>query len=151
MLKNIISYIFIYIFLVGCENNIFGYDEPECSNCVLELYTELEVDVNGYHHLPYIQGSVQTYTQVNAYVGHDYEYVGWSSDTEYCLEWNGTTQCWNLINGSSYSDMDGVATTILGVHEQHVGDTIKVYCGYYWDYGPQYLDSLKIIVEELNE
>ena len=48
-------------------------------------------------------------------------------------------------------DDDGIAYTVLGVWKNFVGDTIKVYCGYYWDYGPQYLDSLKIIVEELNE
>jgi len=151
MLKNIINYIFIYILsfiFIGCENNIFGHSEPECTYCELELSTELEVDKNGYHHLFYVQGSVQTYTQIEAYVGHGDEYVGWITDTQYCYEWNGTNQCWNLINGSSYSGSDHIAKTILGVHEQNIGDTIKVYCGYYWDYGSQYLDSLEIIVNE---
>ena len=85
-----------------------------------------------------------------AFIGYQDEYIGWTSDTyfegctwDYCEDVP-------IVNGSSYSGMDGVATTILGIHEQHIGDTIKVYCGYYWDYGSQYLDSLGIIVEELN-
>ena len=48
MLKNIISFIFIYIFMVGCEN---VFQSEECLNCTLELSTELMVDKNGYYHL----------------------------------------------------------------------------------------------------
>ena len=145
MLKNIISYIFIYIILVGCENVI---QTEECSNCTLELSTELMVDKNGYHHLQWVNGYNQTFTRIDAFVGSDYEYISWIADTEYCIEWMGTEQCNNLVNGSSYSGEDGIASTILGVHYEHIGDTIIVQCGYYDDYGVQYLNTLEIIVDE---
>jgi|TARA_R100000084_G_C4626723_1_gene136162 hypothetical protein len=145
MLKNIISYIFIYILLVGCEN---VFQPEECSNCFLELSSELYVDENDYSHLYFNHDYIQTFTRIDAYVGYDYEYVGWTSNTQYCFEWNGTLQCNSVVNGSSYSGSDGIASTMLGVHQEHIGDTIKVYCGYYDDYGKQWLDSLEVIVNE---
>ena len=147
MLKNIISYIFIYIILVGCENSIFG-TQSQCSNCILELTTELEMDSNGNYHLDFNQDYVQTFTRIDADVGHDYEYVGWTSNTQFCFEWNGTQQCNNVINGSSYSGSDGIASTILGVHEEHIGNIVTVYCGYYDNYGEQWLDSIKVVIDE---
>jgi hypothetical protein len=148
MLRNIVSFIFIYIFIISCDDNVVGiYSQSECSNCILELTTELEVDENDYYHLNFINGSNQTFKRIDAQVGHDYEYVGWTSDTQYCFEWNGTEQCNNVVNGSSYSGMDGIASTILGVHDVHIGDTIKVYCGYYY-METQYLDSLEVIINE---
>ena len=145
MLKNIVSFIFIYIFIIGCNDSITG--TQECSDCVLELTTELEIDENGYYHLNFNNSYVQTFTRIDAQVGHDYEYVGWTSNTQYCFEWNGTIQCNNVVNGSSYSGTDGMASTILGVHDVHIGDTIKVYCGYYY-MGTQYLDSIKVVINE---
>ena len=37
---------------------------------------------------------------------------------------------------------------IMGVHQEHIGDTITVYCGYYDDYGKQYLNSIRVIIDE---
>ena len=67
---------------------------------------------------------------------------------QYCFDWNGTEQCYNVVNSSSYSGSDGIASTIIGVHEEHIGNIVKVYCGYYTDYGTQYLDSLEVIIDE---
>ena len=53
-----------------------------------------------------------------------------------------------MINGSSYSGDDGIASNILGVHQEHIGDTITVNCGYYDDYGVQYLNTIKVIIDE---
>ena len=145
MLKNMISYIFIYIILVGCENS---FQSEECLSCTLELSTELFVDNNGYHHLEWLENSNQTFTKIDAYVGNDYEYVNWTSDTEFCIEWMGTQQCNNIVNGSSYSGEDGIASTIIGVHQEHIGDTITVHCGYYDNYGVQYLNTIRIIIYE---
>ena len=147
MLKNIISYIFIYIILVGCENQYY-YNETECLDCLLELSTDLGVDDNDYYHLNFNHNYSQTFATIYAQVGYGYEWVGWTSDTQYCFEWNGTTQCSNVVNGSSYSGSDGIATTLLGVHVEHVGDTVTVYCGYYDGYGQQHLDSLEVIIDE---
>ena len=147
MLKNIISYIFIYILLVGCEN-INGPTE-NCSDCILEMsIPELEIDENAYYHLPFNNEYIQTFTTIQVDVGHEYEYVGWTSDTQHCVDMWNYTDCNNVVNGSSYSDWDGLAYTIMGVHSEHIGDTVKVYCGYYDWYGTQYLDSLEVIIDE---
>jgi hypothetical protein len=114
---------------------------------MLELSSDLMVDKNGYHHLEWIEGYQQTFTRINAYVGHTWQYVGWLSDTQFCFEWNGTVQCDDVINGSSYSGDDGIAESVLGIHQEHIGDTITVYCGYY-EMGIQYLDSIGVIIDE---
>tara|TARA_Y100000310_G_C20626086_1_gene785976 strand:+ start:386 stop:835 length:450 start_codon:yes stop_codon:yes gene_type:complete len=149
MVRNIISYIFIYILLIlsiGCNNNVIG--PQECSDCVLELSAELDMDSDGYYNLDFVDGYVQTFARINAYVGHDYENVGWTSNSNFCIEFMGSTECSDVVNNSSYSGMDGIATTILGVHEEHIGETIVIYCGYYDDYGIQHLDSLEVIINE---
>ena len=146
MLRNILSFIFIYIFITSCDNNVVG--SSSCHNCMLELsIRNMEVQQDGYYHIDFNEEYIQTFVRVDAQVGHDYEFVGWTSDTQFCIEWNGTQQCNNVVNGSSYSGTDGVASTILGVHDVHIGDTIKVHCGYY-NSGTQYLDSLEVIVDE---
>ena len=53
----------------------------------------------------------------------------------------------NLVNGSSYTDEDGVAHTVLGVWEVFIGDTIKVWTGYTTDCGTHRLDSLEVIID----
>jgi hypothetical protein len=146
MLRNIVSFIFIYIFIISCDNNVVG--SSPCHNCVLELsLRNMEIQSDGYYHINFNEEYIQTFARVDAQVGHDYEFVEWISDTQFCFEWNGTQQCNNVVNGSSYSGMDGIASTILGVHDVHIGDTIKVYCGYY-NSGEQYLDSLEVIINE---
>ena len=145
MLRNIVSFIFIYIFIISCDNNVLG--TQECSNCTLELITELEIDESGYYHLDFNGNDIQTFTRIDAQVGHDYEYVGWTSNTYYCLGWNGFEQCNDVVNNVSYSGSDGIASTILGVHDVHIGMTVTVYCGYYDNYGTQHLDSIKVVVD----
>ena len=150
MLRNIVSFIFIYIFIISCDISPIAYEQSvPCTDCILELsFPDLQMESDGYYHLDFIDGSNQTFTRIDAQVGHDYEYVGWTSDTEYCFDWNGTEQCYNVVNSSSYSGSDGIASTIIGVHEEHIGNIVKVYCGYYTDYGTQYLDSLEVIIDE---
>ena len=145
MLRNILSFIFIYIFIVSCDNVLVN--DIFC-DCILEMSTELEMDDNGYYQLYFNEEYIQTFARIDAQVGHDYEHVGWTSDTQYCFEWNGIEQCDNVVNGSSYSGSDGIASTIMGVHEVHIGDTIKVYCGYIDEYGTQYSSSLEVIIDE---
>tara|TARA_R100001443_G_scaffold7086_1_gene16264 strand:+ start:151 stop:615 length:465 start_codon:yes stop_codon:yes gene_type:complete len=148
-MKNMQKYILIYtlLFLTGCGDSFLG-PQHECDDCHLDLSSEMYVDNNNYHHLYFDENYIQTFSRIDAYVGYDYELVGWTSNTQYCFEWNGTQQCNNVVNGSSYSGSDGIASTILGVHQEHIGDTIKVHCGYYDNYGNQWLDSLEVIVNE---
>tara|TARA_B100000131_G_scaffold74447_1_gene70811 strand:- start:802 stop:1248 length:447 start_codon:yes stop_codon:yes gene_type:complete len=148
MLRNIVSFIFIYIFIVSCDDNIVGV-ETECSDCILELtFPDLEIESDGYYHLDYNDNYIQTFTRVDAQVGHDYEYVGWTSNGYYCFEWMNAQQCTELVNTSSYSGSDGIASTILAVRDIHIGYTLTVYAGYYDDYGIQHLDSIKVVIDE---
>ena len=54
----------------------------------------------------------------------------------------------NLVNFSSYTD-NGAAHTVLGVWEQFIGDTIKVYSGYVDECNNQYIDSIEVIIDEI--
>ena len=54
----------------------------------------------------------------------------------------------DVVNPASYSGSDGYATQIMGVHQEHIGDTITVHCGYYDSYNEQYLNSIRIIIDE---
>ena len=151
MLKNLISYIFIYIFLMGCDDGIGPLQSEEgCYDCVLELsILGLETDISdGYYHIDYNDGALQTFVHINAFVGQGDRYVGWSSDTHYCTEFMGQEECSNVVNSSSYSDLTTkISTTVMGVHEIHIGKIITIYCGYY-NNGTQYSDSIKVIIDE---
>ena len=154
MLKKIINHIFIYILLIiciGCENSIVGMEIDEsCSNCVLEVsIPELNMDDGGYYHLEFDEDYIQTFAKIEAYVGINYAHLGWESDTEYCIQMSPSIMaCSDVVNPASYSGSDGYAHQMMGVHQEHIGDTITVNCGYYDDYGVQYLNELRIIVDE---
>jgi hypothetical protein len=148
MVKNIILYIFIYVFCIGClpEDSITNSDS--CSNSKLELsIDELDKDNNGYYHLYFNNDYIQTFTKIKADVGYEYEYVGWTSDTYFVIETNGYQEQVNVVNGSSYTNSEGFAYTMLGVYEQNIGDTIIVYCGYYDNCSTQHLNSLGVIIK----
>jgi len=151
MLEKTIKYIFIYISLlicVGCENSLVGVDET-CSNCVLELdIPELTKDDNGYHHLNYNYDYIQTFAKIEAYVGVGYVHLSWVSDAEHCVQMWNYTDCNDVVNPASYSGNDGFAHQMMGVHQEHIGDTITVYCGYYDEYNNEYLNQLRVIVDE---
>ena len=153
MIKKVINYIFIYILLVlftGCQDNIFATTGGECSNCVLELdIPELQQDDNNYYHLEFDEDYIQTFTKIQAYVGNSYVYVGWESDTEYCVQMAPSIMsCSDVVNPASYSGGDGIANQMMGVYQEHIGDTITVHCGYYDNYNEQYLNSIRIIIDE---
>jgi hypothetical protein len=151
MVKNIINHIFIYTLLmicVSCSDNILG-TENECLDCVLELsIPELNIDSNDYYHLDYNDDYIQTFAKIEAYVGVSYVHLGWQSDTEYCVQMWNHTECNDVVNPASYSGSDGYAHQMIGVHQEHIGDTITVHCGYYDNYNEQYLNSIRIIIDE---
>ena len=151
MVKNIIKYIFIYISLmicISCSDNMLGINES-CSECVLELtIPELSIDNNGFYHLQHSNNHIQTFAKLEAYVGVGYVNLGWYSDTEYCVQMWNHIECNDVVNPASYSGSDGIANQMMGVHQEHIGDTITVHCGYYDDYGEQYLNKVKVIINE---
>ena len=147
-MKNIIRYIFIYtigILFVGCDNPT---SVESCDYCHLDIETNLPIDENGIYHLNFNNDEIQTFTQLRAYVGYEYEYVGWTTNVTF----EGCT--WDycedvpIVNGSSYTLDDGYAYTMLGVYEENIGDVATIWVGYYDEYGNQWLDSIKVKIDE---
>ena len=149
MLKNIIKYIFIYIICIitiSCDNPM---SVTTCDYCYLNLEApDLQIDENDIYHLDYNNGEVQTFTKLRAYVGYEYEYVGWTTNVSF----DGCT--WNycedipVVNGGGYSSADGYSYQMMGVMEENIGDIATIWVGYYDSYGNQWLDSIRIIINE---
>jgi len=140
MVKKIISYIFIYILLVGCESPLV------CEDCYLDINApDLTLDDNGYYHMEFLDSYVQTFSTLEAKTGiTSYnQKVKWISNKEILIAGYWT----DLVNGSSYTDDDGKAYTVLGVWENFTGDTIKVYSGYTDNCNIQHIDSLEVVVD----
>jgi len=146
MVKKVMFYIFIYIFIVGCSNDLI------CDDCYLEIEApSLQIDDNGYYHMIFDGGllSNQTFTTLNGNTGfiNKHKKVAWIANKE--IYTNGS---WiNLVNQNSYTDDNGVVHTVLAVWEQFIGDTIKVYAGYYDNCNIHHLDSLGVIIDEISE
>ena len=146
-----IKYILIYticVITIGCESNVFGPSD-ECTNCHLEIEApNLPMDENGVYHLDYNDGAIQSYTQLKAYVGYEMEYLGWTTNVSF----EGCT--WNycedipVVNGASYSNDEGYASQMMGVYPENIGQTANIWVGYYDGYGNQWLDSIKVKINE---
>ena len=152
MLKKMIKCIFIYttlcILFIGCDNDVVG-PTNECTTCSLELEAPyLTLDENDYYHLDYNDGALQTFTRLDAYVGYELEYLGWTTDITFegCT-WNYCEEI-SVVNGASYTGEDGYGHTMMGVYEGNIGDTATVWVGYYDNYGKQWLDNIKVIIDE---
>tara|TARA_R100000008_G_scaffold82476_1_gene66795 strand:- start:8 stop:430 length:423 start_codon:yes stop_codon:yes gene_type:complete len=139
MVKKVMVYIFIYIFIVGCSNGI------TCDDCYLEVEApSLETDDNGYYHMNYLSQYNQTFTTLDASTGsiNKHQKVVWITNKEIYISGYWT----NLINQNSYTDANGIAHSVLSVWEQFIGDTIKVYAGYYDNCNIHHIDSLGVII-----
>ncbi len=147
MIRNVNKYIFIYIitlFVIGCSNPI-----QTCTDCFLEIdIPELERDSKGFYRLDFDNGSLQTFIQIRANIGKDYEYVGWATDTFFDGCTWGYCEDVPIVNGASYSGVDGYAYTMLGVYEENIGDVATIWAGYNDDYGNQWLDTIRVIIDE---
>jgi len=147
MLKKMINYIFIYILCVvfiGCEN-----PNSVCEYCSLEIEApDLLVDKDGIYHLDYDENQIQTFTQLKAYIGYEMEYVGWTTNVTFegCT-W-GYCEDIPIVNSSGYSSEDGYAYQMMGVMEENIGQTATIWVGYYDNYGTQWLDSIRIKIDE---
>ena len=152
MMKNVIKYIFIYtigILFVGCDTNPITPTQGFCDYCYLEIEApNLPIDDDGVYQLDYDNNSIQTLTQLRAYVGYEYEYVGWTTDVTF----EGCT--WNycedvpIVNSSGYSSEDGYSYQMMGVMEENIGQTATIWVGYVDNYGTQWLDSIKVKINE---
>ena len=151
MVKNIIKYIFIYtmcMITIGCESNPMTSQQESCDYCYLELEAPDLPIVDNVYQLNYNNGALQTFTQLRAYVGYELEYLGWTTNISFegCT-WN---YCENIpvVNGASYSSDDGYAYQMMGVYEGNIGQTATIWVGYYDNYGTQWLDSIKVVIDE---
>ena len=149
MLKNIIKYIFIYticIMSIGCESNPMS--NQTCDYCYLELEAPDLPMIDDVYQLNYNDGALQTFTRLRAYVGYELEYLGWTTNVSFegCT-WN---YCENIpvVNSASYSNDDGYAYQMMGVYEGNVGQIATIWVGYYDNYGTQWLDSIRIKINE---
>ena len=134
-IKNILVYIFIYIFIVGCESNPFS---PEIT--FLDVYLSSETDENGYYHINYIGSlyhSVQYQTTPN-------QRVFWGSPNTFNVDWMGQTFVDPIINYSTYADEWGNGQQMFYLNEEMVGDTLVI-CGYVNEY---VWENIFVIVEE---
>ena len=149
MLEKIIKYIFIYticVITIGCDNPM---SIETCDYCHLELEApDLSMDENGVYQLNYDDDALQTFTRLRAYVGYELEYLGWTTNISFegCT-WN---YCENVpvVNPASYSNDDGYAYQMMGVYEGNVGQIATIWVGYYDNYGTQWLDSIRIKINE---
>ena len=149
MLKKMIKYIFIYIICVitiGCDNPI---SNQTCDYCHLDLEAyQLPMDENGIYHLNFNNGEIQTFTQLRAYVGYEMEYVGWTTDTFFDGCTWGHCEDVPIVNQISYSIDDGYAYQMVGVYESNIGQIATIWVAYYDEYGNQWLDSIRIKIDE---
>ena len=148
-MENIIKYIFIYticIMSIGCESNPMS--NQTCDYCYLELEAPDLPMIDDVYQLNYNDGSLQTHTRLRAYVGYELEYLGWTTNVSFegCT-WN---YCENIpvVNSASYSNDDGYAYQMMGVYEGNVGQIATIWVGYYDNYGTQWLDSIKVKINE---
>ena len=143
MVKNIILYIFIYVFVIGCDDNLLS---NECSsNCYMSIDApDLVMDNNGYYHMVHLSNYTQTFTTLRAMTGYDGVIkIGWHSNTEVLVDgyWTQT------VNEQSYTDENGIGYTILSSWEILVGDTIIVISGFHDDCENHYTDILKVVID----
>ena len=167
MFRNIIMYIFIYTIIIlctGCEvveqmaENVMSStyqdiqnwtdDNEYCWDNNINLYVSLpgyNKDNNGYYHIDFLEGYIQTFVNVQADTGVDdgIIFVEWMSSLLY--NYQGTLL--SPVNTSSYSNDNGIATSVLGVWEAFIGDTLVITAGCVNDCGEQSINSMKIIVE----
>jgi len=148
MVKKTFLYIFIYTLLVGCDTQSILTNETseECvSNCYLKVSApSLQIDENGYYHMEWLEGYNQTFSTLDANTGSDViTKVMWDSDSgiNYSGYWVSS------VNPASYTN-DGVAHTVLSAWEEQIGDTLTIYAGYVDNCYIEYIDSIKVVVDD---
>tara|TARA_B100000073_G_scaffold214893_1_gene178658 strand:- start:2736 stop:3140 length:405 start_codon:yes stop_codon:yes gene_type:complete len=128
MIRNIIVYIFIYIFLTGCDTNIMTPDLT-----FLDIYLDDYQDSNGYYH---VENNEVSYHRVK-YLTTPEQRVSWGSDDTFIVDWMFNTYEEPIINYSTYSNQYGEGQQLFYLNQEAIGDTMVI-VGYInenvWDY-----------------
>ena len=143
MTRNLISYIFIYVLLIGCESNVLAPSECE-SDFEMEMgSSDLVIDENGYYHIEWLNNYTQTFATLEVVTNTEgYNPIYWNCDSG--IEYGG--EFISCVNGVSYTS-DGVAKQTMAVWEEMIGDTLTVYSGFEdWCYDT-HMDFIKIVVD----
>ena len=135
--NNVVYYTSLY------DENYYNDIDTQC-NYYINLSSYLYQDENDYYHMEFLFDYIQTFTTLSAETG-SYQInqkVKFISNKEIYLngEWI------NVINSDSYTDETGYAYGVVGIWEQFIGDTIKIYTGFIDECQIHHIDSLQIIV-----
>lgn len=116
-----------------------------CNNYYININTYLDIDSNNYYYLEFINGHIQTFTTFTVNTGsiNFYQKIRFLSNKEKYA--NGIWT--NVIDSHSYTNENGQAYGVIGVWEDFIGDTIKVYAGYTDECYNNYVDSLDVIIK----
>jgi len=144
-MRNKIFTILTLFLFYGCESNPMG----SCSGGIGVSAPSLNIDENGYYHMDYNGNFSQTLTTLDASVGDEYIKVSWYADSDYdYVDALGNEYQVNIVNSSSYTNNQGIAHTVLGVTQEFIGDTVKVYAGFEDDCQNFHSDNIRIIIDE---
>ena len=151
MNKNIIKYILIYItsiIFIGCEYTL-PLSNESCDYCYLVVEApDLVKDENGIYQLDFNNNELQTFTQLRVYVGYEMEFVEWTTNVTFeSCTW-GHCESVPIVNGTGYSTEDGYAYQMMGVYEENIGDIATIWVGYFDNYENQWVDSIRIKINE---
>ena len=121
--------ILLSVFYIGCESPV--------SNKIVEhefrVFSEtLYKDGNSYYHMTLNPNINQTFSTLTAYTSSEsIQKVGWYTEESWTYtHFNGEDFEVPLVNGASYTDVEGEAHTVFAPIYEMLGDTIKVFAEY---------------------
>ena len=123
------SLMLLWLFYIGCESPV--------SNEIVEhdfrVFSEtLYQDVNLYYHMTLNPNENQTFNTLTAFTSsEDIQKVAWYTDTTWTYtHFNGEDFEVPLVNGASYTDVEGEAHSVFAPIYEMLGDTVKVFAEY---------------------
>ena len=123
-------------FLILLSVFYIGWESP-VSNEIVEhefrVFSEtLYKDGNSYYHMTLNPNINQTFSTLTAYTSSEsIQKVGWYTEESWTYtHFNGEDFEVPLVNGASYTDVEGEAHTVFAPIYEMLGDTIKVFAEY---------------------
>ena len=80
------------------------------------------------------------------------QFVYWDCDTQWMYDYMNNDIPVDIINHSSYTDVNGEANTMFGPQTWMAGDTVQVFVGYLDSiHDVEYFESFYVILESIDE